>query len=122
MVPVSWCTNVCNIKETYRFDCIPECNATKNECLSRGCCWKLPSNMDVPYCFYGDGNFGYEVWNATDTPNGFVLDLNLRGPGGQYRGNVKRLKAEFRLESHTRLHVKVCVPMGYLCFYSAILQ
>lgn len=101
----------CDVKSEKRFDCYPEPFGNEEGCHKRGCCWnpsKKSDDMNVPYCYYGEGGFGYEVSNVTDTVTGFELELQLHGPGGPYGNDVKTLKADFRLESNTRVHVKVC--------------
>lgn len=107
--------NVCDVDDNQRFDCFPENNANEAECIKRGCCWKPASesneaNLNIPYCFYGNGNFGYRVTNKQETDLGFSLDLLLNGPGGPFGGNIKELKADFMFESDTRVHVKILDP------------
>ena len=99
--------DVCGVIENKRFDCFPEPNSNEHDCRRRGCCWRPATHEKVPYCFYGSAYFGYEVCNVKETTSGFVLDLCLRGPGGQFGKNIKKLKADFKFESNTRLHVKV---------------
>ena len=111
--------NVCDVDDNQRFDCFPENNANEAECIKRGCCWKPASesnevNLNIPYCFYGNGNFGYRVTNKQETNLGFSLDLLLNGPGGPFGGNIKELKADFMFESDTRLHVKVLKSFIYV--------
>lgn len=105
----------CSVEDNIRFDCFPGQGANQDKCQQRGCCWRPASSqkagpgvpLDVPYCFYGSGSFGYNVCGHTDTDIGFSLDLCMIGNGGPYGGNVKNLKADFMLETTNRVHVKV---------------
>lgn len=104
--------DACDVDDTHRFDCFPDSLATEKDCIARGCCWRQASGvsnaeLNVPYCYYGKGNFGYEVCGRTNTTAGFVLDLCLKGPGGPYGDNLEKLKAEFRIETDNRLRVKI---------------
>ena len=102
--------DVCDVSDDERFDCFPDPDSTEQACEARGCCWKPATDalaLNVPYCYYGNGNFGYKVCGSHDTPTGFVVDLCLDGPGGQFGNNIKNLTADFCLETNNRLHVKV---------------
>jgi len=99
-----------------RFDCYPEKGVTKDKCEARGCCWEPPiqSNftktsygLNTPYCYYGRGiGPGYKVCGHSDTDNGFILNLCLRGKG-PYGGDYEKLHATFMFETEDRLHVKI---------------
>ena len=103
---------ICDVVDNNRFDCFPDPNANENSCIERGCCWKPAENnegppLNVPYCYYGNGNFGYKVCGREDTETGFLLNLCLEGHGGQFGRNIELLSADFRMETHDRLRVKV---------------
>jgi len=103
-------SQVCNISDDERFDCFPESFANEKDCVERGCCWHAASSnapLDVPYCYYGNGNYGYEVTDKQETATGFMLKLSLKGSGGAYGKNIKNLVADFKLETANRLRVKI---------------
>jgi len=103
-------SQVCNISDDERFDCFPESFANEKDCVKRGCCWRASSSnapLDVPYCYYGNGNYGYEVTDKQETATGFMLKLSLKGSGGAYGKNIKNLVADFKLETANRLRVKI---------------
>ena len=110
--------NICDVSDSQRFDCFPDNNPNEGECVKRGCCWKPASNngeppLDVPYCYYGIGNFGYSITSKEETKTGFVLDLLRLGPGGQFGGNVDTLKVDFSFE---KKWLKVKVNLSLLMF------
>jgi len=103
-------SQVCNISDNERFDCFPESFANEKDCIKRGCCWRPASNkphLNVPYCYYGNGNYGYEVRYEQETATGFMLKLSLKGPGGAYGKNINNLVADFKFETASRLRVKI---------------
>lgn len=102
----------CEVSDSQRFDCFPGLGADEDKCEQRGCCWRAAADrvgvpLDVPYCFYGSGTFGYNVCGHKDTEAGFSLDLCMLGTGGPYGGNVEKLKADFYMETADRVRVKV---------------
>jgi len=71
---------------TARFDCYPENDPTKEKCLARNCCWRLPIEqtnytlkhltknthnlVDVPFCYYPKDFPTYQVTSTQTTDFG----------------------------------------------------
>ena len=111
-----------NIPNELRFDCDPEGDASQENCLNRGCCWRKPSisfeagevPLDTPYCFYPT-NYGYEVVDKQHTQTGYALKLTRRGHLGPYGKDVINLTMEVLFEGENRLHFKVVLKCAVTC-------
>ena len=111
--PSSGSPDCTNTADSLRFDCYPDDGASQEKCESRGCCWKEASSsphetdvpLNVPYCFYPK-NFGYRLVKQQNTSTGYMLDLQMQQKG-PFGNDIALLKADVRLETQYRLHVKV---------------
>ena len=111
--PLSGAPDCTDSSDSLRFDCYPDDGASQEKCESRGCCWKEASSsphetdvpLNVPYCFYPK-NFGYRLVKQRDTDTGYMLDLQMQQKG-PFGNDIALLKADVRLETQYRLHVKV---------------
>lgn len=113
--------DICDVDDNQRFDCFPDKGATQQSCQQRGCCWRPATTLEnsynkygvplnVPYCFYGTGSFGYDKCGGGETDTGFYVDLCQRGRGSPYGDTVGKLRADFMLEDVKRLRVKIYDP------------
>lgn len=115
--------DTCEVEDSHRFDCFPDQGATKSTCEARGCCWRPAKTnpkdkygvpLNVPYCFYGSGAFGYDKCGTGNTDTGFYVDLCMKGKGGPYGENIAKLRADFMMEDKSRLRVKVTSLFTFL--------
>ena len=60
----------------------------------------------MPPCYYPE-LYGYRFGDLTDTDVGYNGTLQLVSLGGPFGGDVKTLALEIKMETETRLHVKV---------------
>lgn len=105
------CANIINVE---RFDCYPRGYATEESCVSRGCCWSLPtgntnesvSDLNVPYCFYPKQYNSYRTINITVTDLGATVFLKNVFPSA-YPGDINIVRMDFSYETVDRLHVKI---------------
>ncbi|XP_066934983.1 lysosomal alpha-glucosidase-like [Clytia hemisphaerica] len=110
--------DTCDVDDVHRFDCFPDEGASESKCQERGCCWVPASQnkdqygvpLNVPYCFYGRGSFSYNKCGGADTDTGFYVDLCMKGKGSPYGDSIAKIRAEFSMETQTRLRVKIYDP------------
>ncbi|KAJ7325169.1 hypothetical protein JRQ81_018189 [Phrynocephalus forsythii] len=66
-------------RESDKFDCHPDPDATLERCESLGCIWQESPNVGVPYCYYPN-DYGYIVQQVQYTSSGLTANLgtNMR--------------------------------------------
>ena len=102
--------NRCALDSLERFDCLPGLEKiNESVCIMFDCCWDTNST-DSPPCFYSTQS-GYSVESVQLTSLGQSVGLTrqVSHPGSPYGADLPHLVAEFRYETDTRLHIKVCL-------------
>lgn len=118
-----------------RFDCLPSAVPTQEKCVAKGCCWKevletpkrdrpfpaprlhKPSHGDpqgdlplnVPFCYYPRDYRSYHFSNLTPSDTGYDGYMSQRTPSG-YPGEVNLLHFEVKMETNTRIRIKITDP------------
>lgn len=114
-----------SITESWRFDCYPERGVivTRELCEARNCCF-LPASSSfsspdpppsgrngLPWCFYPTDFPSYTLVSINDTSLGQKGRL-VKEVQTYYPADVLTLEVDVRLETDTRLHVKVSEDSG----------
>lgn len=112
--PPSQCHQV---PESHRFDCYPERRVvvTRELCEGRGCCFietspAVGGTRGVPWCFYPPDFPSYALQSLNQTALG-MAGLLVRREKAYYPRDIGVLRLDVELETDTRLHVKVSVPL-----------
>ena len=100
------------------FDCHPDPNPNRGNCIARGCCWRSSADMmliqkehsnlgqGIPYCYFPQNYNGYSISNLKETDYGYRAVLTRSTPSG-WPDDIKTLTMDVRLETAQRLHFKV---------------
>ncbi|KAM9856764.1 lysosomal alpha-glucosidase [Aulostomus maculatus] len=104
------------IPEEWRFDCYPQGVVTRESCEARGCCFVPvsihPSGKNgIPWCFYPRNFPSYSLKSLNGTSLGQKGSL-VREVKTYYPGDILNLEVDIRLETDTRLHVRITDPMN----------
>ncbi|CAH2091478.1 unnamed protein product [Euphydryas editha] len=105
--PVEVLKEMCsNVSDNMRFDCHPQDDASEEECIKRGCCWKPTSIPRAPYCFYPPQYDTYHFTNSTENKHGITVYYG-RGRDAMYPGQFATVKLEFNYISDDILQIKI---------------
>ncbi|KAG0722981.1 Lysosomal alpha-glucosidase [Chionoecetes opilio] len=135
--PVMPSSGLCgDITLSERFDCLPSPTPNQEECVARGCCWKVvveppkrdkpfpaprihpPTHgsyqdddipLNIPFCYYPKDYPGYHFTNLTPSDTGHEGYLS-RGVKSGYPGDVDTLRFEVWMETDTRIRIKITDP------------
>ncbi|CAF4343495.1 unnamed protein product [Rotaria socialis] len=99
-----------------RFDCYPEKDPSKEKCLARSCCWRLPIDIekqtidgvfvDVPFCYYPRDFPTYEV--TSNEPTDFGQRIRILKSQRTYMPNdILDLTADIIYETEQRLRIRI---------------
>ena len=107
------CQKCDQIANEQRFDCYPDYNASQNECIKRGCCWRAPtnatSNINVPYCYFPSDFPNYQVTAFSKQNDGFIY--NLTKAKATFRPNeILNLQLKITFETKSSLRVQIYDP------------
>ncbi|CAK1586499.1 unnamed protein product [Parnassius mnemosyne] len=111
--------------DNMRFDCFPQDGSNEEDCLKRGCCWKLTSVPGAPYCFYPPQYDSYTFLNMTERKRGITAYYTLNRPSG-YPGDFQQVCLDIMFVSGDIIQIKITdaqnkrfepsypeLPMGY---------
>jgi lysosomal alpha-glucosidase len=106
-----------------RFDCYPENDPTKEKCIARNCCWRLPVDQPnytekqptvsdlpgVPFCYYPKDFPTYEV--TSNEPTDFGQRIQIVKSQTTYMPNdILDLTVDLIYETQQRFRMKIYDP------------
>jgi hypothetical protein len=106
--------------EAARFDCYPEKDSTKQKCLARNCCWRLPVDqanytekrstgfgfVGVPFCYYPKDFLNYEV--TSNEPTEFGQRIQIVKSQMTYMPNdILNLTVDLIYETQQRFRIRI---------------
>lgn len=111
------CEKVSNLE---RFDCYPENDATKEKCLARNCCWRLPIDsqnssikqrigsefVGVPFCYYPSDFPNYEVTSNKITDFGQRIQI-VKSQTTYMPNDILSLTVDLIFETQQRLRIRI---------------
>jgi hypothetical protein len=103
-----------------RFDCHPEKDPTKEKCLARNCCWKIPVEqtndtqkwssvsglVDVPFCYYPKDFPTYEVTSNETTDFGQRIRI-VKSQTTYMPNDILDLTVDLIYETQQRFRVRI---------------
>lgn len=118
-----------------RFDCLPSSSPNQKDCETRGCCWNevletpkrerpfptprihQPTHgssqddvpLNIPFCYYPKDYQGYHFTNLTASDLGYEGYMSRNISSG-YPGDVDELHFEVRMETDSRIRIKITDP------------
>ncbi|XP_010160337.1 PREDICTED: maltase-glucoamylase, intestinal-like, partial [Eurypyga helias] len=109
-----------------KYDCHPSPDASKEKCEELGCVWEDPSDLAVPYCYYGAPDNAYSVADVKYASWGVTANLtfgkkNLKAyedsmlPIGTLRLEVKyhtNHMLQFKIYDYANKRYEVPVPLN----------
>uniref|UniRef100_A0A8C5WMS8 Lysosomal alpha-glucosidase n=1 Tax=Leptobrachium leishanense TaxID=445787 RepID=A0A8C5WMS8_9ANUR len=102
----------CNVDPNSRFDCAPEKDLSKEQCLARKCCHspgEKGPGMGQPSCFYPPTYPTYKMSNLTQTETGYYATLTRSVPTFMPR-DIMTLHLNVMFETPTRLRFTIKDP------------
>nr|XP_026489225.1 lysosomal alpha-glucosidase-like isoform X3 [Vanessa tameamea] len=105
--PVEVLREMCaNVSDSMRFDCHPQENASEEECVQRGCCWRPGAAPGAPLCYYPAPYDTYRFVNSTENKHGLVLQL-ARRRDARYPRPFDAVRVDFVYVSDHVLQIKI---------------
>lgn len=106
-----------------RFDCYPEKESTKEKCLARNCCWRLPIEpvnsterqstdrglFGVPFCYYPSDFPTYRVISSEATDIGQRIQI-LKSQTTYMPNDILNLTVDIIYETQQRLRIRIYDP------------
>ncbi|CAH0398598.1 unnamed protein product [Chilo suppressalis] len=96
------------VEDNMRFDCFPQANANENDCIKRGCCWRLPEQKggNIPYCFYPPQYDSFRFLNMTEDKHSVTVYYEKARPSG-YPDDFEVARIDFKYMSDDTLQIKI---------------
>jgi len=103
-----------------RFDCYPEKDSTKEKCLARNCCWRIPIDqanytekrstgfglVGIPYCYYPKDFPTYEI--TSNEPTDFGQRIRIVKSQKTYMPHdILDLTVDLIYETEQRLRIRI---------------
>ncbi|CAF0775981.1 unnamed protein product [Rotaria sp. Silwood1] len=111
------CDHISNVA---RFDCYPEKDPTKEKCLARNCCWRLPIEpanytqkqsigfgfVDVPFCYYPKDFPNYKIASNEITDFGQRIRI-LKRQTTYMPHDILNLTVDLIYETEQRFRIRI---------------
>lgn len=105
-------SNTCGISDDWKFDCHPAKDATEDECLQRGCCWKPVESHLKPWCYYPVGFSYYTFRDFVHTKTG-LKGSAISTRKSPYPDDVRDLDVDIIYETEDIVRIRVSFIWGH---------
>ncbi|CAG9793674.1 unnamed protein product [Diatraea saccharalis] len=106
--PIEVLKDICaKVEDNMRFDCFPQVGSNEDDCIKRGCCWRIPEGKgNIPYCYYPPQYDSYRFLNMTEDKHSVTVYYERARPTG-YPGDFEVARIDFKYMSDDLLQIKI---------------
>ncbi|XP_028030522.1 uncharacterized protein LOC114243287 [Bombyx mandarina] len=101
------------VADNMKFDCYPQGDINEENCVKRGCCWKVTQMKGAPYCYYPSQYDTFRFVNMTEDKHSMTVFYEKARPSG-YPDDFELVRMDFKYMSDEILQIKVGVSLSIL--------
>lgn len=94
------------VADNMKFDCYPQGDINEENCVKRGCCWKVTQMKGAPYCYYPSQYDTFRFVNMTEDKHSMTVFYEKARPSG-YPDDFELVRMDFKYMSDEILQIKI---------------